>query len=222
MTADVRRSSLAPVVSAKEAAVAVAAAAGDVAREGLRAVVIGASAGGVEALRVLLAALPATLGAPVIVVLHIGSEARWAWATVFAGCALEVREAEDKEPARPGMIYVAPPDYHLLLDRSGVLTLSLDEPVHFARPSIDVLFDAAAWALGAGVLGILLTGANEDGARGLAAIHRAGGACWVQAPETAAVDVMPRAGLAAVPQARALSLQQMSEAFQAQHHRGTA
>lgn len=200
---------------------AVAAAARELARPELRAVVMGASAGGVEALRKLFTALPAAFDLPIVAVLHIGSDARWAWETVFAGCPLPVREAEDKDELSPGTIYLAPPDYHLLLDRGGSLALSLEEPVHFARPSIDVLFDAAAWALGAGVLGVLLTGANEDGARGLAAIHRQGGVCWVQAPETAAVDVMPRAGLQAVPRARALSLQQMAEAFRARSNQGT-
>lgn len=185
---------------------------------GLRAIVIGASAGGVDALRLLFASIPASLEVPVIVVLHVGNEARWDWSKVFPGCALEVREAEDKELARPGCIYIAPADYHLLIDRGGELALSVDEPVHFARPSIDVCFESAAWALGPGVLGILLSGANADGAAGLAAIARSGGTCWVQSPETAFMEVMPRAGLQAVPLARALSLQQMSEAFHARRN----
>jgi two-component system chemotaxis response regulator CheB len=192
----------------------------DATRAGLRAVVIGASAGGVEALRVLFAALPAELDVPVLVVLHVSGEVRWAWSTLFAASRLAVREAEDKLMAEAGTIYMAPADYHLLVDRSGELALSLDEPVHFARPSIDVLFDSAAWGLGAGVLGILLTGANQDGAAGLRAIQRGGGACWVQAPATAVIDVMPRAGLAAVPSARVLSLQQMAEALGARCAQG--
>lgn len=182
---------------------------------GLRVIVIGASAGGVDALRVLFAAMPASLPAPVVVVLHIGNDARWDWSRVFPGCQLQVREAEDRDVVSAGSIYIAPADYHLLLDRTGELSLSVDEPVHFARPSIDVCFESAAWAMGGGVLGILLSGANADGAAGLAAIERGGGTCWVQAPETAFMDVMPRAGLQAAPLSRSLSLQQMSEAFHA-------
>ncbi len=187
----------------------------DLQRRGLRAIVVGASAGGIEALRTILPALPASLTVPVIVVIHIGPEGHWAWATVFPGCAVPVQEAEDKDAALPGAVYIAPPDYHLLIDGACSLSLSLDEQVNLSRPSIDVLFESAAWALGGDVLGVLLSGANADGAAGLAAIHRAGGTCWVQAPETAVMSMMPRAGLQAVPQARALSLHQMAEAFAA-------
>jgi two-component system chemotaxis response regulator CheB len=134
---------------------------------------------------------------------------------IFNGCPVPVREAEDKELAAPGTVYVAPPDYHLLLDAKCALVLALDAPVNMSRPAIDVLFESAAWALGADVLGILLTGANADGARGLAAIAGGGGACWVQSPETAFMSMMPRSGLLAVPQARALSLHQMSDALKA-------
>lgn len=187
----------------------------DLRRHGLRALVIGGSAGGIEALRNLLTALPPSLEVPVLVVLHIGGDARWTWPAIFPGSPVPVREAEDKETATPGVVYLAPPDYHLLVDSDGVLSLSLDEPVHLSRPSIDVLFESASWAMGENVLGILLTGANADGAAGLATIHRGGGSCWVQTPETAAMPTMPRAGLAAVPDARSLSLVQMAEAFQA-------
>ena len=191
-------------------------------RRELRAIAIGASAGGIEALRMLLPALPASLEVPVIIVLHLAAEAKADWPTVFSSCVVPVQEAEDKEPALPGTVYVAPPDYHLLLDGSGELSLSIDEPVNLSRPSIDVLFESAAWALGEGVLGILLSGANADGAAGLAAIARGGGRCWVQSPETALMAAMPRAGLLAVPDARVLSLLQMSEAFRAWSKTGSS
>ncbi len=187
----------------------------DLKRRELRAVVIGASAGGIEALRFLLSALPPTFGVPIIIVLHIGKEAQWSWSVVFADCKLPIREAEDKEPLSAGTVYLAPPDYHLLVDAEADLVLSIDEPVHMSRPSIDVLFESAAWAFGAGALAILLTGANADGAAGLATISSRGGSCWVQSPETALMATMPRAGLAAVPTARVLTLQQMAEAFAA-------
>src|SRR5690606_37388239 len=140
------------------------------------AVVIGPSAGGVEALLTLLPALPATVRVPVLVVLHVPPTRP----TLVAGlltdrCDLPVREAEDKMPIEPGTVYLAPADYRLLGEPGPVVALSTDEPVHFSRPSIDVLFETAADVFGAGLLGIILTGASSDGADGLDAVRRAGG-----------------------------------------------
>jgi two-component system chemotaxis response regulator CheB len=155
------------------------------------AVVIGASAGGVEALSVLLPALPAGLRVSLFIVLHLPRERPSVLVDIFRPkCALHVEEAEDKEPVRPGTIYFAPPDYHLLLDKGPRLALSVDEPVHFSRPSIDVLFESAADVYRERLLGIILTGANEDGASGLAAVHRAGGLTVVQQPEGAQAPLM--------------------------------
>lgn len=181
----------------------------------VRAIVIGGSAGGIEALRTLLPALPKTLPVPVVIVLHLSPQTKGAWSSVFPTCPLPVQEAEDKEQALPGRVYIAPADYHLLVDETGLLSLSLDEQVNLARPSIDVLFESAAWAYGSGVLGIVLSGANSDGAKGLSSIHRSGGKCWVQSPETAAAVSMPRAAIRAVPDARVLDLGRMSETFRA-------
>lgn len=181
----------------------------------LGAIVIGGSAGGIEALRQLIPALPADLRVPVFIVLHLGTDARGAWSAVFPHSAVKVREAEDKEVAAPGAVYLAPPDYHLLVDDRGVMALSIDEPVNLSRPAIDVLFESAAWAYEDRLLGIVLSGANSDGAKGLAAIRQAGGRCWVQSPATAAAATMPRAALAAVPDARVLSLTQMAAALSA-------
>ena len=103
-------------------------------------------------------------------------------------CALPVCEAADKEPVRPGTVYFAPPDYHLLIDAGPSLALSADELVNYSRPSIDVLFESAADVYGARLLGIILTGANEDGAAGLAAVHAAGGITIVQEPDSAQVN----------------------------------
>jgi two-component system, chemotaxis family, protein-glutamate methylesterase/glutaminase len=177
----------------------------------LRAVVIGGSAGGVEAASELLSQLPAALSVPIILVLHVGAATKPRWSAVFSRSTLPVREAEDKDIAQPGAVYVAPADYHLLIDEQARLSLSLDERVHLARPSIDVLFESAAWAYGDALLGIVLSGANADGARGLETIHQRGGLCWVQAPATA--TAMPNAALRAVPDARVMSLAQMIEAF---------
>jgi len=109
--------------------------------------------------------------------------------------ALVVKEAEDKEPLVPCTVYLAPPNYHLLVEAQRHFSLSVDDPVLFSRPAIDVLFDSAADAFGPALVGLLLTGASEDGARGLARIQRAGGLALVQAPSTAAVRTMPEAAL---------------------------
>jgi two-component system chemotaxis response regulator CheB len=178
------------------------------------AVAIGASAGGVEVLSVLLSALPASCRASFFIVMHIPRERPSLLADVFnAKCALPVREAEDKEPVQPGTVYFAPPDYHLLLDRGPALALSSDEPVHFSRPSIDVLFDSAADIYGERLLGLILTGANQDGAEGLAAVGRAGGRTVVQEPGGAAVPFLPEAALQVGPVDFVLSLAQLQELF---------
>jgi two-component system chemotaxis response regulator CheB len=181
----------------------------------LRAIVIGASAGGIEALSVLFAALPTPLSVPVLVALHIAAGSRTQWQMVFRSATAPVLEAEDKDLAGAGNVYVAPPDYHLLVDDGGRLSLSADERVNLARPSIDVLFESAAWSFGRDLLGIVLSGANADGAAGLAAIRASGGGCWVQAPETAAAVAMPRAALNAVPDALVLTLPEMADALRA-------
>lgn len=163
-------------------------------------IVVGASAGAVDALMQFLPELPPQLPAPVVVVVHVPADRRSALPELFAQtCALPTREAEDKTMPDPSTVYFAPPDYHLLVERGGALALSVDEPVHHSRPSIDVLFESAADACGARVLGILMSGASRDGAEGLARIRDGGGHTWVQTPDTAQVSVMPRAALALAP-----------------------
>jgi two-component system, chemotaxis family, protein-glutamate methylesterase/glutaminase len=150
----------------------------------IEAVVIGASAGGVEGLSVLLPAVPATLQVPIFIVIHLPREHRSLLTEIFAPkCALRVSEAIDKAPVVPGCVYFAPPDYHLLLDEGPGMALSVDEPVHFSRPSIDVLFESAADLYRQQLLGIILTGASQDGADGLAAVRSAGGITVVQQPD---------------------------------------
>ena len=178
------------------------------------AVVVGASAGGVEILSALLSSLPARCPVAFCVVLHIPRERPSLLPEVFGvRCALPVKEAEDKEPVQPGTVYFAPPDYHLLIDRGPALALSSDEPVHFSRPSIDVLFESAADIYGERLLGLILTGANQDGAAGLAAIGRAGGRTVVQDPDSAAVAYLPRAALQQGPVDFILSPAQLRDVF---------
>jgi len=165
-----------------------------------RLVAIGASWGGLDALRTILGGLPAELGAPVVVAQHRAPESH---PTAFtdllrAATALAVCEADDKDVLRPGTVHVAAPAYHLLVDH-GSLALSTDEPVQYARPSIDVLLETAAESYRETCIGVVLTGANADGARGLARVAELGGIAIVQDPATAARAEMPRAALTAVP-----------------------
>jgi two-component system chemotaxis response regulator CheB len=180
------------------------------------AVVIGASAGGVEILSVLLSVIPSGCRVSFFIVIHIPRERPSLLPELFANrCALPVREAEDKEPVQPGTVYFAPPDYHMLVDRGPALALSGDEPVHFSRPSIDVLFDSAADIYGERLMGVILTGANQDGAEGLAAVARAGGRSVVQDPSSAAVAYLPEAALQGGPVDAVLSIEQLQELFAA-------
>ncbi|MBP0597816.1 chemotaxis protein CheB [Herbaspirillum sp. LeCh32-8] len=165
------------------------------------AVVIGASAGGVEALSEILPALQAGATLATMVVLHIPRERPSLLAEIFAAkCVQPVREAQDKEPVLAGTIYFAAPDYHLLVDASEqgpLLAMSNDEAVNFSRPAIDVLFESAADIYGARLLGVVLTGGNQDGAAGLQAIRAAGGVTVVQDPQQAQAPYMPEQALAA-------------------------
>jgi two-component system chemotaxis response regulator CheB len=165
-------------------------------RTPIAAVVIGASAGGVGALLKLLPGLPKSFGPAMVAVLHIPENRQSQLADVFAQrMALPVREAADKEPLTSGTVYFAGSGYHLSVELDHCFSLSCEAPHNFARPSIDVLMESAADAYGPALLGILLTGANHDGAAGMAAIGRAGGLTVVQDPDDAEVDTMPKEAL---------------------------
>jgi two-component system, chemotaxis family, protein-glutamate methylesterase/glutaminase len=160
------------------------------------AVVIGTSAGGVEALSRILPALPASTRAAILIVVHIPRERRSLLREVFAAkCAMPVEEAIDKTPIQRGHIYFAPPDYHLLVDTGPQISLSVDDLIQFSRPSIDVLFESAADVYASRLLGVLLTGGNEDGAAGLAYIARCGGTTVLQDPAEAVASAMPEGAL---------------------------
>jgi len=176
------------------------------------AVVIGASAGGIEALSVLLPALQPNMVVAFFVVLHVPRERPSLLVEIFQRrCALPVREPEDKEPVAPGTVYFSPPDYHMLVEKERRIALSADEPVHFSRPSIDVLFESAADAYAERLLGVILTGANQDGASGLEAIHRAGGVTVVQEPESALMPFMTLSALQRAPADHVLSLERIAD-----------
>ena len=162
----------------------------------LEAVVIGASAGGFEAILTLLEGLPPTYPMPLVALLHLPDNHESRLPELFGyRLQLQVREARDKEPLAPGVLYVAPAGYHLSIENDYSLSLSCEERVSYARPSIDVLFASAADAYGPALAGILLTGANFDGAAGLAGIRVAGGLTVVQDPASAEVPTMPEAAL---------------------------
>jgi two-component system chemotaxis response regulator CheB len=158
--------------------------------------VIGASWGGLAALEAVFRGLPADCSAPIAVVLHRGVQSTDRLCAMLRRYTpLPVHETQDKEAILPGHIYLAPPDYHLMVE-AGIFALSTEAPVRHARPSIDVLFETAADAYAAGVLGVVLTGSSQDGAAGAARIKARGGRVIVQNPETAASPVMPTAAIA--------------------------
>jgi two-component system, chemotaxis family, protein-glutamate methylesterase/glutaminase len=160
-------------------------------------VVVGTSLGGLSALEILLGGLPAELPLAIAVVQHRGLDAQDTLALLLQlHCALPVGEPEDKEPIEKGRVYIAPADYHLLVDR-GSFALSTEAKVCYARPSIDVLFESAADAYSDALLGVVLTGASRDGSRGLARIKERGGLAVVQSPATAESAVMPEAAIEA-------------------------
>jgi two-component system, chemotaxis family, protein-glutamate methylesterase/glutaminase len=174
------------------------------------AVAIGASAGGIDALLLLLGGLQPPLAAPVIVVLHLPEDHESKLVEVFTTrLKVPVEEARPHAPVQPGTVYFAPSGYHLLVERDRSFSLSCDPPVLFSRPSIDVLLESCAEAYGERLLGIVLTGANEDGARGLARIHELGGLAAVQDPAQAAHSTMPEAAIRAADPDFVLPLAQL-------------
>lgn len=177
-------------------------------------VAVGASWGGLRAVEAVLGALPRGFGAPVVIAQHRRADTSDGMLVrlLDSRCDLRVYEAEDKQALDRGVVLVAPADYHLLVER-GSVALSVDEPVNYSRPSIDILFGSAADAYGERVAGVVLTGANADGALGLAHIAARGGTAIVQDPETAERREMPDAALWATPNARVLALEEIGPAL---------
>lgn len=169
-------------------------------------IAIGTSLGGLSAMRTLLQCIPKAFPAAMVIVQHRHRESDQALSSFLQQfTVLPVHDVEDKERIQPGHVYFAPADYHLLVE-SGSFSLSVDAPVSYARPSIDVLLESVADAYGDRAIGVLLTGANQDGVRGLSKIKARGGTAIVQAPDTAESPVLPRAAIAAVSVDRVLPL----------------
>jgi two-component system, chemotaxis family, protein-glutamate methylesterase/glutaminase len=179
---------------------------------------IGTSWGGLAAMRRLLGDLPADFSLPVVVVQHRGKDSDLLLTELLQDATdLTVCEVEDKDPLIPGRVHVAPANYHILVD-VGHLSLTIEEPVRFSRPSIDVMLSSAADTYGSGAIGVVLTGANEDGARGLADIVKLGGRALVQDPRTAEIPIMPDAAVKAVPSAEVLPLEALAPRLIALSH----
>ncbi len=167
---------------------------------------IGTSWGGLAAMTKLLGGLPGDFSLPVVVVQHRGKDSDRLLSELLQDATdMRVCEVEDKEPLQPGTVHIAPANYHVLID-AGYLSLTVEDPVRFSRPSIDVMFSSAADTYGSGAIGVVLTGANEDGARGLSHIVKRGGRALVQDPKTAEIPIMPVAAMKAVPSAEVLPL----------------
>lgn len=176
-----------------------------------RLVAIGASAGGLQALSLILGRLPAGFPGCVTIVQHRRPDESSLLAELLGQrSTLPVVEPSHGEPLKPGHVYIAPADYHLLVE-PGALALSVDPPVHCSRPSIDVLFESAAFAYGARAIGVVLTGANADGAQGAACLAAVGAPILIQDPATAEASACPAAALARVPGAAVLSLAKIAE-----------
>jgi len=178
----------------------------DLAGVGYDIAVVGTSWGGLAALRTLIAGLPESFSMAMAIVQHRHKDSDHLLRTLLQErSALTVCEVEDKMPIEHGTVYVAPPDYHTLIE-PGHFSLSTEGPVRFSRPSIDVMFSSAADSYTHRTVGVVLTGANSDGAEGLRLISDRGGLALVQDPESAESPTMPRAAARAVPRARVLSL----------------
>ena len=178
---------------------------------GIDLVAIGASAGGVEAVGKVLAGLRPDFPAAVAVVLHVPPDRPSLLADLFAErCALDVKEADDKEPIVSGTVYIAPPNYHLLVEPDASFSLSVEDAVLYSRPSIDLLFETAAYAYGERMVGVVMTGASSDGAAGLKRVRAQGGRAWVQNPMTARSATMPRAALETAGADRILDLDDLA------------
>jgi two-component system chemotaxis response regulator CheB len=173
-------------------------------------VAVGTSWGGLSAMTKLLGSLPEDFPIPIVVVQHRSKDSdRLLVQLLQDATGLKVCEIEDKDVLSAGTVHIAPADYHVLVE-SGYLSLTLEEPVRFSRPSIDVMFTSAADAYGPATIGVILTGANEDGAEGLADIVKRGGTALIQDPKTAEIKIMPESALKATPTAEVLSLDNLA------------
>ena len=163
------------------------------------AIVIGVSSGGMKAMKIMFSLLPENFSTPIIIVQHINAHSDNQWIKLLNDKSnLPIKEADEKEQIEKGNVYIAPPNYHLLIEKDKTFSLTIDERVNYARPSIDVLFESAAEAYKNKLIGVILTGSNNDGTKGMKRIQECGGLTIVQDPATAESNYMPASVIAAM------------------------
>jgi len=178
------------------------------------AIVVGVSSGGLNAMKIMFSLLPKDFSIPIIVVQHTGPRSGNQWIELLnAKSSLLIKEADEKEKIENGKVYIAPANYHLLIERNKTFSLTVDERINFARPSIDVLFESAAEAYKDKLIGVILTGANNDGAKGIKRIKEYGGLAIVQDPQTADSAYMPSSAIATIKPDYILALEDITELF---------
>ena len=176
------------------------------------AIVIGVSSGGMSALKILSSSLPMHFNIPIIIVQHLSAHSDGHWIKLLnEKSQLNIKEADEKDTIEKGYIYIAPPNYHLLIEKDKTFSLTIDERVNFARPSIDVLFESAAEAYTNKLIGIVLTGSNSDGTKGIKRIKDCGGLAIIQDPKTAESEYMPKSAIAAIVSDYILPLEDIIE-----------
>jgi len=176
------------------------------------AIVMGVSSGGMNALKFIFSVLPANFSIPIIIVQHISAQSNNEWIELLNEKSnLTVKEADEKEKIETGNVYIAPSNYHLLIEKNKTFSLTIDERVNFARPSIDVLFESAAEAYEGKLIGVVLTGSNNDGTKGIRRIKECGGLAIIQDPETAESSYMPASAIAAIQADYILTLEKIIE-----------
>jgi two-component system, chemotaxis family, protein-glutamate methylesterase/glutaminase len=178
------------------------------------AIVIGVSSGGLNAMKLLFSLLPIGFSTPIIIVQHIGTRSENIWIQLLNDKSnVEIKEADEKETIDKGKVYIAPPNYHLLIEKNKTFSLTVDERVNFARPSIDVLFETAAEAYQEKLIGVVLTGSNNDGSKGIKRIKELGGLTIVQEPETAESPYMPASAIETIQPDYILPLEDIIKLF---------
>ena len=176
------------------------------------AIVIGVSSGGMAALKYLFSALPVDFGQAIIVVQHISARSDNQWIKLLNDLSnINIKEADEKENIEPGNVYIAPSNYHLLIEKEKTFSFTIDDRVNFARPSIDVLFESAAEAYKNKLIGIVLTGSNNDGSNGIKRIKECGGLAIIQDPSTAESSYMPSSAISAIQPDYILSLENIAK-----------
>lgn len=176
------------------------------------AIVIGVSSGGLNAMKVIFSLLPKNFSTPIIIVQHISPRSDNQWINLINDKSnLCLKEADEKEKIENGNVYIAPPNYHLMIEKNKTFSLSIEERVNYSRPSIDVLFESAAEAYKNKLIGVVLTGSNNDGTKGLKRIQEYGGLAIVQDPKTAESAYMPASAIAAIQPDYILTLEDISD-----------